>query len=140
MYPLIHAAVSLLFSAVLYPLFGINVVWIFLFGVFIDVDHYLIYVANSKDISLRKSYRFYDSIMKEKKFDKTNNDLFIFHTVEFMFLIFLLSNISEVFLFMAAGIVIHLLMDWLYDIFILKKEFKSTSLIFWMINNSRKTI
>ena len=69
MLPKVHIIVGGIISILLYLLFPITILevsLIFLSSFLIDFDHYLLYVVNKKDFSLKKSFRWF--IDNQKKF------------------------------------------------------------------------
>jgi len=137
-----HFIISLVFSVLLYPIFGIASFFILFTGFFVDIDHYLITLVKFNMISLNQSIKYYLNIIKNKLHQVGRNYLFIFHTVEFLLLFVLLSFLvpkySAVFLMISAGIALHLILDWLYDYFVAMHDAKSPSVLFWLIKNSRE--
>lgn len=83
---------------------------VFLSTVFIDVDHYLFYVYKKSDLSLAKAYYYF---VKGGTYR-----LMVFHTVEFVILLYLLSFYSKYFLFVIVGILFH----WALDIYYMHKN------------------
>lgn len=76
--------------------------------VFIDVDHYIHFVLKRRNISIKEMFIYYDALWDRK------DDIFgisIFHTVEFLFLLFLLGLWHSVFRIIGAGFLTHLLFD-----------------------------
>jgi hypothetical protein len=117
---------------------------IFLSSFLIDMDHYLLYAIKKKDINLEAAYQWFIerkeeyfkmSIEERKKFKQI---IMVFHTLEFWILLFALSFISQIFLFILAGIMLHLIFDWI-ELFILKEPiYPKFSLIWTLIKNKNK--
>ena len=113
MLPKFHALYGAVFSLFLhifvFPNYGVSAaVTVFLSTVFIDVDHYLFYVYKKSDLSLAKAYYFF---VKGGTYR-----LMIFHTVEFLLLLYLLSFYSTYFLFVIFGFLFHWALD-IYDMY-----------------------
>lgn len=121
MLPKKHIILGLIFSLTLIFLFpaigwkGFGV--IFLSSVFIDIDHYLYFIFKKKDINLMNSYNWF--IKKRKEFfsvsreqrNKTIPMLFVFHGIEVLLIVFVLSFFSRIFFFIFLGFSFHLLVD-----------------------------
>ena len=87
----VHLVVSILLAAALYPLFKWNVFLILIGGVLIDADHYLWSIYRYEEFDIVKSYKFYIKNMVLNDFTNVYGILLIFHTVEFLFIMVLLS-------------------------------------------------
>lgn len=79
---------------------------IFLASFLIDIDHYLLYISKERDFNLVRAYKWFRK-------QETNHKpmLVVFHTVEFIFLIFIIALFSKTFLFILLGMLIHSLLD-----------------------------
>ncbi|MFO8016036.1 MAG: hypothetical protein R6U32_02950 [Candidatus Woesearchaeota archaeon] len=98
-----HLIASLALAAVFYPYYGIHSL-LALSGFFIDVDHYITYVIERKDISLRRAYHFCLG-------NRYSNVLCVFHSAEFVVGLSAVSLFSPVLFIAVAGVLLHLLMD-----------------------------
>ena len=120
MLPKSHILIGIIISGLLYflnivPL--LPVVMIFLSSILIDVDHYLYYIFQEKDVSLKKAYKWY--LMRLKKYrklsnkekDKHKNFLLIFHGIEPLLIIYILSIYFPVLFWVFIGFIIHLITD-----------------------------
>lgn len=109
MLPKSHIILGFIFSFSLYFLFPqitlFNLSLIFLASFLIDFDHYLWYVFQKKEISLKKSYLFL------KNNEKLKRKLMLFHTLEFHILVFLLGFLWSGFHYILIGMIFHSLMD-----------------------------
>jgi len=91
--------------------------------------HYLYYVYKKRDLSLRNAYRYFIKNKKKmlslsrKERNKIYGGFVIFHGIEFLILLFLLSLISEYFLYILIGCAFHLFSDLFiyFQIYYLKK-------------------
>ncbi len=110
MLPHTHAILGALFSiAVWFFIPGITplaAVIIFLASVFIDIDHYTIYVAGRKEFSLKKAYDTYKKLPLHTK-PMPN----ILHTVEVMALILIAGFFIHFFLYVFIGFAFHSILD-----------------------------
>ena len=121
MYPSQHLIYGAIFSAILlflFPQIGwLGFLLIIASTVLIDIDHYLYYVYYKKDISLPNAYKWF--IKKTKHFfslsreqrNKSKILLFIFHGLEILILLFILSLFFKPVLFVFIGYAFHLLLD-----------------------------
>ena len=128
----VHIAVSIILAAALYPFFKSNVLLILAGGVLIDVDHYLWYIYQYKKFSILQSYKFYIKVMDANDFAKVDGILCIFHTIEFLLLMILLSFYFELALIFTIGLVSHYLMDLLYLYLAPKHFILNHSVIYWI--------
>ena len=120
MLPKWHFLTALILSAILWPFFKINVLIIIFSAVFIDVDHYILYIYRKKDFSLMRAYSFFKNLGDIfKKTGKTYREysLCIFHTVEFFIILFILGFISPFFQFVFLGCSFHVIIDILSDFY-----------------------
>jgi hypothetical protein len=114
MLPKIHFIFGLIFSILLYFLFHLTLFQAFLIlfaSVFIDVDHYMFIVKRKKIWNLKKAYYWHKSLPKNHK-----TIMHIFHTVEFIVLVLLLSYFWSGFFFIFLGMIFHSILD-LIDLF-----------------------
>ena len=110
MLPKTHAILGAIFSILVYFIFHIsllNTFLIFFASVFIDFDQYIFYVQKKNDFSLKNAYNF----LKKETQKKHKTMLHIFHTLEFMILIFILSFFWQGFLFIFIGMMFHSALD-----------------------------
>src|SRR3989344_9077428 len=107
----VHLAVSLILAAMLYPLFKWDVLFILVGGVLIDVDHYLWYIYRYKKFNIIKSYNFFLKNIERNDFTNVYGVLLIFHTIEFLLIMVVLSFYSEFALIFTIGLLSHYLLD-----------------------------
>jgi hypothetical protein len=105
----VHTVQSIVTSTLLYPVIGTGVIPFGLSVVFIDVDHLVEYVKDTRCANLLGIFPYYRII--ENNLDRNYLALSIFHTIEFFTLIFGLSFIYPVFRYIFAGIMWHMVMD-----------------------------
>jgi hypothetical protein len=114
----------------------------FLASVLIDTDHYLYYAFKNKDLSLRNAYAWFlkskakwrKLSLAEKKKSTTIN--LAFHSIELLIIVFLLSFYDKIFLFILAGMVFHLLVDYIEIVRYNDPLFIKFSQIYIMIRNN----
>lgn len=124
MLPSEHILLGLMFSALIlffFPSMGaFGFLIIFLSSFVFDADHYLAYIAITKDWSLNKAFEFFitttDDAKKSNK--KQQGPLTIFHTIEFILLLGALSFFHVFFLYVLLGLIFHSVLD----IYFLYKE------------------
>ena len=118
MMPKKHIRINLIISLIL--LFFIPphyVLIIFLASVLIDVDHYLYYVFEKKRFSLKSAYnwfkiekaKFHDLSREEKK--KHRYFILIFHGIESLLILYVLSLYIPILFYVFLGFLIHLIED-----------------------------
>ena len=108
----VHTVQSLATSAALYPVMGENVIPFGLAVIFIDIDHVIEYVRDTKSWDLRGIFAYAKII--ENNLDKKFLFIAPFHTLEFLLLILLLALWHPVIMYVFAGMVYHLCVDILY--------------------------
>lgn len=135
MLPKYHILLGAIFSFTLY-LIGISLFYsviIFLASVFIDIDHYIWYVQRKKDWGLRKAY-----IWHKEQPQIHKPVMHIFHTIEFIFIIIVLSFYSKLLLFISVGLLFHSFLD-IIDMIPNKRYLcREFSFIKYIINRDKK--
>ena len=123
MLPKTHFIINLIISLILLKFFpGFYVLIFFLSSVLIDVDHYLFYVIEEKDFSLKNAYKWYKlnrialKLMSREERKKHKNWVLIFHGLEPLIILFLISRTYYFFLFIFLGFLVHLVEDLFEDI------------------------
>ena len=114
MLPYIHAILSLVVSLILYPL-KINPFFVLLFflaSVLIDFDHYILYISRKKNFNIFKAYSYFRrdaerELLKEGK----KRVLFVFHNIEILLALFILSLFINFFVPILLGYAFHLIID-----------------------------
>jgi len=118
MLPKNHIIINLILCLILlifiHPFY---VLIIFLSSILIDIDHYLYYLFTKKRFSLKSAYnwyvierqKFHDLSLKEKK--KHRYFVFVFHGLESLTILLLLSLYVPILFFILLGFVIHLMED-----------------------------
>jgi hypothetical protein len=105
---ILHAFVSAVLTVMFYPFIGIWAFLAFLGGFFVDFDHYLWFVYKKNSLSLRRAYKWY----KKKEFGKGIWN--IFHTLEFMILLLLLTIIFPLLLPFTVSYYAHMALDFVH--------------------------
>jgi hypothetical protein len=126
MWPKEHVYIGFISALALYIIFPqvgiIEASLIFLACIFIDTDHYLYYVVKNNDLSPIRAVKWFyakkrrfQSLSQERKkqcFRTYKTHLLIFHGIEFVLLIAILSFFYPIFFWILIGITIHLLTDY----------------------------
>jgi len=137
MYLRYHLISCVILTIILFPFFNYLSLLIFIFGFFIDVDHYLYDTMKEKNLSLINSYRLHMDKNLERK-----DQLHIFHTLEFIipFLLLTIFSGNLYLILLSYGLVLHLILDGIHLVYIeinnIKlKQTRALSLFFWITRN-----
>lgn len=121
-----HFLISVIPSIILSYFYGWSV-WIFMAtNVLIDIDHYPIYIWKFKSLSLKKAHNYFKNL-KECK------DILLFHNMEFIILILIISFFYKILFLVFLGIAFHLVSDIYADY--VRNIKRSYSITFWLIKN-----
>lgn len=140
MKPLIHLFASAIIAIALYPIFGWKVIFVVAGGFLIDIDHYFWYIYEYKKLSLSDCYRHFSAQYKKNNFDENTGILLVFHTVEFLFFVIILSIYNQLALIFAIGLLLHYLMDIIWHITVPKKVIANHSIIWWLVSSKIQKI
>ena len=117
---------------------------IFLASFLIDFDHYLAYIFYKKDLSLHHAClwflerrRKWVKLTKKQK-EEYKRVILIFHGIEFLIILLALSFYNKIFLFVLIGISIHLILDYIDQIYYGDKIYSKLSQIFVYLKNKNK--
>lgn len=129
MYPKQHIILGAAFAFILFltlnSITPLGALIIFFASFLIDADHYLLYIIETKDFSMRcsiaRAYNFcqqigmkYESLPKEKV-----KNVYVpvcwFHGIEFIILLIILSFLSKLFLFVLIGVLFHFFVDYSFS-------------------------
>jgi hypothetical protein len=147
MLPKYHIFFSLIFSVLIAFLFNLTffqISLVFLSSIFLDLDHYFRYVFLTKRIcpigfwkeSMERMRKWKKISQKEK--NRIKKPIFIFHGIEFLILLIILSLFYEIFLFVVLGMLFHLLLD--YVDLLKRKEplsLKISQIYVWKTNKKK---
>lgn len=148
MLPKYHIIIGGISSIIIYNFFDIShlgVLIIFLSSFLIDIDHYLIYGIMKKDWSLKNARKYFfnsrnkwikTSIEERKKYKR---HIFIFHGIEFWFLLGLISFYLPMIVFILYGFAIHIILDYI-DYFYLKEPLYSKFSQIYVYKTNKKKI
>ena len=104
-----HTVQSIAAGAVLYPFIGENVVPFGLAAIFIDLDHVIEYIRQTRSLDVRGLFAY--SKLIENNLDKRFLVWNMFHTIEFFGLIVCLATLFPVFYYVLAGCLFHMACD-----------------------------
>ncbi|MEK6850627.1 MAG: hypothetical protein AABX85_03560 [Nanoarchaeota archaeon] len=120
MLPKTHIILGAIFSIIIWIIFPeINLIYlslIFLSSFLIDVDHYLAYVFETKNLSLKKAFDYHImldklEIAERAKGIKRKGPFHVFHTFEFLLAVYLVSLIWTPILYILIGMLFHSALD-----------------------------
>lgn len=134
----VHLIASLILAAALYPIFSWNVLLILVGGVLIDIDHYFWFVYKYKKFSLFECYRFFTIEAEKNKWKHIKGSLLVFHTMEFLVLIVVLSFFNHLALIFTIGLFGHYLLDLVWHALVPKRIITNHSIISWIIKNKMR--
>jgi len=123
MFPKNHIIINFFVSLPLFFLLKVEYVLIFFFAsILIDFDHYLYYIIEEKDLSLKRAYNWFKinrakliKLPREER-RKHAKGILIFHGLEPIFLLAILSYFYYPLLFLSLGFFIHIIEDEIEDI------------------------
>lgn len=130
-----HSFLSLILVAVSYPLFGWQSIIIFAGGVLIDIDHYFWYAYRYRKLSVIACYRHFIAGIKKKDFSENFGILLVFHTIEFLAFVVVLSFYSKIALIFLIGLLPHYLLDAIFIYTLAKRVISDHSVIHWAYKN-----
>ena len=142
-----HLILGFLFFYISVKLFNISLInsaIIFLSSILIDVDHYFWYVGATKDwnpfhaISWYKSWVPKWKSLNPQEKDKFKRKILTFHSLSFWILIYTLSFINPIFIFVFIGIMIHICEDYIHFIYNKEKFYPKFSWIYTFKRNKNK--
>ncbi len=147
MLPRHHITIGLIISLSLFltPLKDLEILLFFFSSwLLIDLDHYFRYIYIKNNFSIKNFLKFSKKEAEKWAFiskkQKTNykKPIFIFHNIEFLFILFIVSLFFPIISFLILGFILHLFTDYTYAI--LKKEpiLHKISLIATLATNKNK--
>ena len=124
-----HFISSGILAILIFPFFGWQVLWILIGGFFIDVDHYFLYIVRLKRFNLIEAYRYVKEKCEKKEFKDT---LCIFHTIEFIILLAILSFYFKFIFLILIGLILHMILDSAYLINHKERRARAFSFFMWL--------
>lgn len=124
MYPKQHFLYGTIFGIILWTIFSeislLEAGIVIAASVLIDVDHYIYYIFDKKDLSLKNAYALFskeDKAWKKlprKERNKMSPPPFFLHGIEPLTIIALLGfYVSPLFYYIALGFIFHLILDYI---------------------------
>ncbi len=146
-YHVFFGTIFAFFLLELFPQIGWTGFFIIVFStIFIDFDHYLIYIIKKKNFNLKKAFQWHIKIRKKHQSLKSSQKskyyypTCIFHGLEILLIPLILSYFSIIFFFVFIGMSFHLLLD-VIDIGLLRKaNLLSLLFITYKLFNDKYTI
>lgn len=147
MLPKTHIILGLIFSALVYIIFHITFFQAFLIffaSVFIDFDHYVWYVYKKKDFNLKNALKWFKrkrDIYYNTPHHKLRNikkSILVFHGVEFIFILSILSYFNNLFIYLIIGTLYHLVFDYIELIQLKQPLYTKFSQIIVLIKDKNK--
>lgn len=111
MLPSIHLVVSLILAAILFPFFGLYSLFALVGGYLVDVDHLIFYWIKFKSLNIKQVYRYFRDIVQRKDVEEHNTVIAVFHSLELMGLLIVLSFYHIVFFVILIGLIVHVILD-----------------------------
>mgnify|MGYP001323823256 CR=1 FL=1 len=130
MSPLKHIIITTILVIILYPFFGLWSILAYLTGVLVDVDHLWEYFKHT-DLKNPSTYT-YKNLAHYYKTNDFDNILQIFHTVEFLLLLIILSFYYKVFIILTISYIIHWSMDFHFQITRNFMHHRNFSILYWL--------
>lgn len=147
MLPKTHIILGAIFTLVVLiifpktPVYGI--ILIFLSSFLIDFDHYLSAVTKTRSLSIKKAFNYHIrqgaiALREKAKGIRRKGTFHLFHTLEFLVLIYLLGLLWKLFLYILIGMIFHSILDVIYLIDLDLLYRRDFSLIAWLARISKK--
>lgn len=141
MLPKTHILLGALFTILLYflfpsiPLYGL--ILIFLASFLIDFDHYMAGAIKIHSLNFKKIVNYHKindkiAFKEREKGIRKKADFHIFHTIEFILLVYVLSFLFKPLFYVLVGMVFHSILDLIslvYHDFMYRREFFLTNWI-----------
>lgn len=106
-----HSTLTGIAAALLLPVLEYQELVLFAVGaVLIDVDHYFLYIQRRRDFSVRGMFRYFEELQPIQK-NIPYIGLCLFHTVDFLLALLLLSRFYPLFWPLLAGALFHFVLD-----------------------------
>lgn len=146
MLPKYHFIIGILASVLLYLILNLTLMQvfiIFLASFLMDIDHYFFYIFKTKNYNLNKAHKWFVkrrkiwfSIPPEQRRNYKKN-VFIFHGIEFIILLGILSLFYNLFLYILIGVILHMIFDFI-EFYYKKEAFYSKISSIWTYFKNKK--
>lgn len=133
-----HLIASIALAALLYPVFGTSSLFALIGGIFADTDHYLHFVFIKKKFNPFECNRYYAEEHKSTNYKEFDGILMVFHTIEFLVLMLVLSFYSKFALAFTIGLASHYIIDAIWFKYFVKRFVLNHSIIWWLAKKFQK--
>ncbi len=148
MLPKYHFLIGFIVSSailLIWPAIGLfNFCLIFFSSFLVDFDHYLYFIWTKNDFSLSHAYRWFVAMGKfirglsPNKREMYKHTVLLFHGIEFWLFLFLLFLFNKTFVWVLAGIAIHMVFDFVELIIHKNPLYTKISQIYVLVTNKNK--
>src|SRR3989344_4026946 len=131
-----HLIVTSILCVVILPVYGFNSLYLFIGCVFVDIDHLFLFILRTGSLDVKGAYRYFLGryyAFRRTGFSRRIYDPYIFHSIEILTLLLALSFISQAAFIALAGVVLHIMMDLLSQLWFTGKTNFPRSVIFYLI-------
>lgn len=132
----IHLIVSAILAAIFYPDFGLNVFWIFVGGVVVDIDHYFWYFYKEKKYSLFGCYDYFMGGSLSERTNKVRGCLLVFHTIEFVIILAFMMVVNPIAMMIMIGLLPHYIMDLINYYMVAGRFIANHSITRWVLQDA----
>ena len=136
----VHILVSSVIAYFAYPIAGWKVLLIFVGGVMIDIDHYLWYIYDNKKFNMFECYNHFTYEAEKNGFKDVAGILMVFHTVDFLLAMVIISFFSQYALLFTIGLLPHYILDLIFILRVPKRFIVNHSIIYWVYKNKIQKI
>lgn len=125
---IVHFFISAILAGLLFLFFGWYSLLAFVGGVLIDIDHYILYFFIHKNFNLKKAYYYF----KDRNFDKHYFLLYVFHSMELLIVMIIISFYNKIILIITLGMALHYAADFIYELQVSGHFIKNWWTITWL--------
>ena len=129
----VHLGFSVLLAALFFPVFGWNSLLILAGGIIVDADHYIYYAFKFKKFNPFQCNNYFTEDSKKSNYHVFDGLLLVFHTLEFLTAMVVLSFYSRMALALTIGVIGHYLLDFIWFKFFIRRFVLNHSIVWWMI-------
>ena len=127
-----HLVFSLMLSIALFPAFGFFSLLALAGGIFADADHYLYYAYKFRKFNPFECNRFFTEDGKKQNYRQFEGILLVFHTLEFLLVMAILSFYNKLVLIFTMGLFGHYVLDFIWFKFFVGRFILNHSLVWWL--------
>lgn len=133
-----HVGFTALLAGLFFPIFGWKVIFLFVGGVLVDIDHYLWYVYKYRDWNPLRCHSTYMKHGAKNNYRDFDGSLQLFHTFEFIVLFAYASFLWQPVFIAFIGYLGHWLLDLIWLRFVVKRWVIEFSLLRWLWTSKNK--